>query len=423
MNKLNRWIPFLALAGLIGCGEPERIPQDVKQDFPETLSVTVHNSLDVSRFDQAVYLDIQKLKDKSSLFNENAFVVYGGGNELPSQLIHREADGRETEILVTVDFKPKESKRLTILYRQTGKVVRTYPKRTQAELSIKTGGAFKNRKYEGGTFQNVQSLRVPPEHTDHSFFIRYEGPGWESDKVGYRFYLDWRNAIDLFGKRTPKMVLQNVGLDGFESYHSMSDWGMDILKVGESLGIGTIAAWQNGKAQRVAETDSVTCAITANGPIYSEIQTHYYGWKTGGQPTDLKSILSITAGSRLTRHDVALTGGSPQLCTGIVKLDQTRLIHSKDKRGDWAYLATFGKQSLADDSLGMAILYRTSDWMQFGDDGLSHVVVLNSSQDRLSYYFLAAWEKELQGIQNQESFVQYLDESVSLLDTPVMIAY
>jgi hypothetical protein len=79
-----------------------------------------------------------------------------------------------------------------------------YQKRTQAEISVKTGGHFENRKYIGGDFENVNYLRVPDEHTDHSYYIRYEGPGWESDLVGYRFYLDWRNATDVFGKKTPE---------------------------------------------------------------------------------------------------------------------------------------------------------------------------------------------------------------------------
>ncbi len=60
-------------------------------------------------------------------------------------------------------------------------------------------------------------LRVPPEHKDHSWFIRYEGPEWESDKVGYRFYLDQRNVIDVFGIFTSDVVLHNAGLDGFDS--------------------------------------------------------------------------------------------------------------------------------------------------------------------------------------------------------------
>src|SRR5690606_41170855 len=71
-------------------------------------------------------------------------------------------------------------------------------------------------------------------HDALPILIRYDGPGIESDKVAYRIYLDERNGFDIFGKKTPDLVLQDVGLDGFESYHHPAPWGMDILKVGAS---------------------------------------------------------------------------------------------------------------------------------------------------------------------------------------------
>ena len=106
---------------------------------------------------------------------------------------------------------------------------------TYAELSRKTGGSWEGREYMDGEFENVDSLDVPKEHTDHSWYIRYEGPGWENKQVGYRLYLDWRNAIDIFGKKVDTMVLSKVGQDGFDSYHENADWGQDILKAGKSM--------------------------------------------------------------------------------------------------------------------------------------------------------------------------------------------
>ena len=38
----------------------------------------------------------------------------------------------------------------------------------------------------------------------------------ESDQVGYRFYLDWRNGFDIWGKVSPMMMLKKTGLDGFD---------------------------------------------------------------------------------------------------------------------------------------------------------------------------------------------------------------
>ena len=402
----------------IACSGADDIPENIRQDFPEALTITVRNTLDETRADAAVMLDIDRLKKKISVFNPRACIVWSGGEELPSQFVNSE----DAKIILVADFSPHEKKRLKLCYRQAGDAQRHYPKRTQAELSHKVGGRFVNRVYRGGTFQNVSFLRVPPEHTDHSFFIRYEGPGWESDKVGYRYYLDWRNAIDVFGKRTPEMVLQDVGQDGFDSYHEMSDWGMDVLKVGDALGIGSVGMWLDGKARRVSVTDSVVCRIVADGPVYSQIRTSYYGWEVGSGRYDLISDLMITAGSRITWHSLEIRGDPANLCTGLVKLEDTTLIRSNAEDG-WAYLASWGKQSLAGDHLGMAIFYRTDDLIRDIEDDLNHVVVLKPSAGRLMYGFAAAWEQEPGGITKEEAFRAYLESTLESLNSSLIISY
>lgn len=403
---------------------------EIERIYPESFKITVENTAEITRTDQAVILDIAKIQTKSPAFNPHAFVVFSGEKELASQTIDRDGDGKADQIIFVADFASREKKPLTVRFAKSGEVKRGYPQRTQAELSHKFGGQFVNREYQGGEFRNVEFLRVPPEHKDHSWYIRYEGPGWESDKVGYRFYLDWRNATDIFGKKTPEMALQNVGLDGFDSYHEMSGWGMDILKVGESLGIGSIAMWSEGKANRVAVTDSVTCAIVANGPVYSQIRTEYSGWKVDGNKYDLTSDLSITAGSRLTRHELAISGSPAtkwwipkNLCTGIVKLPDTNLLKKTGAENGWSYLATYGKQSLAEDNLGMAVLYKTSDLIEMQEAPHSHVVVLKPADGKLEYYFLAAWEKEPGGIQTEAQFVQYLEDVIAGLDSPIQVEF
>ncbi len=36
------------------------------------------------------------------------------------------------------------------------------------------------------------------------------------------------------------MVLDEVGTDTAKNYHALADWGMDVLKVGKSLGAGAM---------------------------------------------------------------------------------------------------------------------------------------------------------------------------------------
>ena len=342
-------------------------------------------------------------------------------------MVDKDGDGELDEFICVTDFASHETKNLIISYATEGEKSRSYLKRTQAELSHKVGGKFKKKQekrfeYIGGEFKNVEYLRVPPQHTDHSFFIRYEGPGWESDKVGYRFYLDWRNAIDIFGKKTPDMALQSVGLDGFDSYHEMSEWGMDILKVGNALGIGGIGMWQQDKADKVSVTDSVICQILVSGPIYSQILTSYYGWQVGENKYDLYSNLSISVGSRMTECSITITGDPPNLCTGIVKHENINVIKNPNKEQTWGYLATYGEQSLANDKLGMAVFFRKKDLIKTAEDQYNYVVVLKPDKKKeLNYYFLAAWEQEPGGIKSESEFRDELDLIVWGLENPIKV--
>ncbi len=380
---------------------------------------SVANTLPIDWEDAIVYVETATLREHYPDL-ELTSIKFTSDTIVPFQIIDRDADGSTDVMALVVSVPANGSETITIEPLAEGETLK-FQKRTQAEISHKINGAWQEREYIGGEFVNVDYLKPPPQHTDHSWFIRYEGPGWESDKVGYRFYLDWRNATDIFGKLTHDMVLQNVGLDGFDSYHEPGTWGMDILKVGESLGIGSLGTWIDGKALRIETTDSFDCQIVHNGDLESMIRTRYYGWQAGEIKTDVISELSIEAGSRLTRHDVTLSETLPNLCTGIVK-DTSSLMFSNQSE-TWAYTATWGKQSLAGDMLGMAVLYKVTDLMEQTEDAYSHVVVLRPDHKKLTYYFLAAWEKEPGGITTNEGFRQYLQEELKKLGAPLKVLF
>ena len=392
---------------------------EISKKYPESFTITVTNKIDIERKEAPVFLEIAEIKERHPGFNPEAFIITENEKELVSQLI--KTKDSQDKIILLADFDPKETKKLTVRYgKEVGKVQK-YPKRTQAILSIKCGGEWKVNKYVGGTFKDTNSLKSPPGHTDHSEFIRFEGPGWESDKVGYRLYLDWRNGTDIFGKKVDDMVLQDVGQDGFESYHEMSPWGMDILKVGDALGIGAVGKWEDKKAQRVSKTDSLICEILEDGPLYSQLQIKYLEWKINSEKLNLTSKLSITAGSRLTKNDIIVDKDIDNLCTGIVKSEGVNIIKSRNKENGWAYLASYGKQSIIGDKLGMAVLYRNKDKITITQDNLNEVVVLKPEERTLTYYFLATWEQEPGGIKNEEEFIDYLEQTVRELDSPISI--
>lgn len=286
---------------------------------------------------------------------------------------------------------------------------------TLAEISVKEGGKWEGRKYIGGTFKNVEKLKLAKEHTDHSFDIRYEGPGWESSKIGYRLYLDWRNAIDIFGKKTNRIILPQVGQDGFDSYHQMSDWGQDILKAGKGIGIGSIDRFYNKERQHFYVVDS-TIATVQNKENSSTVKINYFGWKTAEDTIDLVSELTISKDQRHTKHSFKASKKMSGICTGIVKQKNTEVIKGLSKNKKWAYIATYGQQSLIPDQLGMAIFYEASTVENEVETDLDHLLIFKPSTNLVNFYFTAAWEQEVNGIKSKEEFKRYLEDKLALLN-------
>lgn len=388
--------------------------------YTESFSVTVTNPLDAERTSVMVYIPVDKTPEG---FNREAFVVMDNRMEIPSQFNAQDQDYPGI-VVVLNKLDPKEAKQLTVRYAKTGSVKHNYPKRTQAELSHKIKGEWKDREYIGGEFQNVTYLRVPPEHKDHSWFIRYEGPGWESDQVGYRLYLDQRNAVDVFGKRVTEPVLQNVGLDGFDSYHELQPWGMDVLKVAKSLGVGSISTLTDKGAQRVEVTDSVTCGITENGDVYSSFLTRYFGWNTGTTTVDLDSRISIHAGTRLTHNRITVTGDIDNISTGLIKDEKTnpkRFVQKGDASA-YGYLATYGAQSLNNgDNLGIVVFFHPDQLSEITEDPFSHIAKLKPAAGQIDYYYAGVWELEPNGIKDEAGFTAWLDKTAKELASPVKI--
>jgi len=337
---------------------------------------------------------------------------------VPVEIIH-DTYGKQKAVIPICGIKGKEDLKVSIEQGSS----ETYPKRTYAELSHKIGGELVNNKYVAENFSwvKVNKMTLPGSFRDHAYYIKYEGPGWESDKVAFRFYLDNRNAIDVFGKTTSDIVLPAVGVDGYDNYHKYAPWGMDNMKVGKALGIGTIAIWDGEKAVRVEERDSTTCIIQADGKVRSQVKTIYHGWNANGTKCNLTSLISIDAGSRASHMELLTDKKIDNIATGIVKIKNAELITQNDKNSEWSYIATFGKQSLNNDMQGLAIFVRTKQLKEITEDALNHVVVLNPENNYTEYYFMPTWELDKEPVKTKEQFMACIEEVMNRLNNNINI--
>lgn len=386
-------------------------------DFPvATAEITNANNFPLQQ--EAIYFSFYDLGIVPAKENIENLSVSHNGQIQPSQLIDQDGNGESDGLLLVTDFSSAEIKKFAISFDPTIQKP-VLKKQTQAEISIKDGGEWKGKEYMGGTFKNVDKVTLPPQYTDHSFWIRYEGPGIESDKVAYRVYLDWRNGFDIFGKRVNDVVLQNVGLDGYDSYHTNSDWGVDVLKVGKSLGMGGFGFWNGKSVDLVSQVDNRDAIITNNGDLFSGFKINYNGWQINNQKLDLTAHLTMNAGSRLVNVKLDASQSLDDLAIGLVKHPNTKFLEGNQNTSGyaWTYVASWGKQSLSgvDDHLGMAIIFRRDDRRLQTQDENSYVSVMKNKGKQWEYYFLAAWEHELNGIKTEAEFKEYLDREVERL--------
>lgn len=258
----------------------------------------------------------------------------------------------------------------------------------------------------------VNEFTVPASHEIGDGMMPYEGIGWENGLVGYRLYLDGRLVSDIFGKQVSRPVLSQI--DRYGSYHELAPWGMDVLKVGPSLGIGGLGIMRNGQPAQFGSVPVLSATISKGGGdkgIFTIIGRGIEAFPgiTGG----FTATYAIKPASPMTRVSVKSDGSLP-LASGIVMHDGAAFWQSDKTSGDWRYIATWGKQSENKDGLGMALFYRAGQARYGGLANSTHYVAFDSAN--FDYGFLAAWERDPMEVKTREAFKRLLDEELASLE-------
>lgn len=256
-----------------------------------------------------------------------------------------------------------------------------------------------------------------------------EGPAWENDKVGFRLYFDVRNGKDIWGKTTERMVLDEVGTDTAKNYHHQADWGMDVLKVGASLGAGSLALQiplSNGKDTLVRlggkNIEQVTYEKVADGPVRAICRLKYSNWKVaeGVEPVTVVEEIHIWGGQYFYESHVTVTGApkGAQLVTGIVNL-HSKAVHELNA-GNFKGIFTYDTQSENKDKLGMAIVMPKAQVAGTATTPNANTDIQNTyiikanlkNNEPVVYRFYAGWEKSDSRFTSAGGFEQFLKKDM-----------
>lgn len=324
-------------------------------------------------------------------------------------------DGIWDELLIEVSLAANARDTLQINWSSKEEI--QFPKRTNVQLSFRSdtgvpSAEMNNAVHYRGFMQNIEKP-----------FYQMEGPGWENDKVAFRSFFDSRNGKDVYGKIVDAPILDKVGVSA--SWHSLQPWGMDILKVGKSLGAGALAVKENDKIYRLGDADTTTFRVRYEGPLQAAFQLSFANWDVANEKRNGSETITITKGNFYYKNDVSLSLDKYQnLITGVANFIDAKVLYKKyDSR--FSSVATYGKQAEGSDTnLGMAIVFTTEDYVENKTTGKTASIpntsyVVLRPRDRTVIYFFACWEKSDPRFATQQGFENYLTLAVQTLSNPI----
>jgi len=275
---------------------------------------------------------------------------------------------------------------------------------------------------------------VPPRPRAHARMSLkgYDGVGWESDRAAWRIYWNADNAMDIFGKTRPVLSLDAWATPGV-SHNIENEWGLDVLKVARSIGIGGFGAFIDGRVHKVSNVMK-TFHIRADGPLRAVVDLEYVYWQPGDFPQlstqaitsaarphyDLWVRMSVFAGQHWAEASLTLIPhrGSPrpEIVTGMPLHADTELIADRAA----GILGRWGRQALGDHdapaagNLGLGVVVDPEAIVDWGEDHANTFVRLRLQQDRVLWRYHGSWWKEPNAPSSASEYEQLLRELARL---------
>jgi hypothetical protein len=324
---------------------------------PQTV-IIVQNDSEIARIDEVLTIAFEDFTEVAGDIPPGKFPFFLiGSDTLTSQLVDTNLDGIPEKILVSADVPARDFIKLSIAYCPSDKYPRFKPKTN-----------IRFAKHDNYLEEIETDTRVQSTLTEvTSKIYQMEGPAWENEKVGFRNYFDLRNGNDIFGKLVPDMVLDYVGqkntvitdngLTIEPNYHVRQTWGMDVLKVGTSLGAGAIGLMTGDSLYRIGDNGSGTFTRVYEGPLQSSIRFDFPNWKAAEKEWNISQTITITAGEYCFHSSVEVmnpdTGA--YLVTGIVNKHSDALYSEKTDMGS-TLLLTHANQAEDSSMLSMGLM-------------------------------------------------------------------
>lgn len=402
-----------------------------KPEMPNK-SIELKNTAGIELNDKAISIERAQLSN-IPVGTVYPLVLNTNGDTIPSELVDMDGDSIWDELFFVTDLQADGTDTLSLKWveKQPTYIARTnarFGKRPAADIPVKAA-----------TSETLLANELPKSIG----FQRYQtdGPSWENDKIGFRHYLDGRNAKDLFGKTASYLSPENVGINAKgeveDNYHVLANWGRDILAVGNSLGLGGYALMAGDSLMRLGVTvndsinnvDQTTFRILDKGPIKSVLNYQFENWHPGTRSYQVNETTAIWPGMYAYKNTVQFSGlqSDETLVVGLVNINNQNPLEEIPVNDQWMVLLTHDMQTYERQWwLGLAIIvprdlyegYTEAPKVgQLTNTFLAKLKVENGKP--VTYYAAAGWELSDERFRDPAYFRSYIVNLVQQLSAKV----
>ena len=396
-------------------------------------TVSIHNPSSIDLSEKPVILSRTQLDPKASF----PLLISEAGDTIASQLLDKDGDGEWDELFFVSDIDAGSTRELTLQWVKD-----------KIDYVARTNIRFGRRDSEETPVYPVEvdtlTVRKLPGNLGYNIY-QTDGPMFENDKVGFRHYFDGRNAKDMFGKKTPDISPETVGLDStggvFDNYHTMADWGRDVLSVGAaSAGLGGIEIMlEDEEVIRLGTVvgDTVTniqlsvFEVKNRGPVYSSFGIGHQNWTPKEDRSyKIQEQVAIWPGYYGYQNTVTVEGlqGDETLLVGLVNNNTPEDLQQVET-DDWTILYTHDQQTYEREWwLGMALILPKDSYFGYGrapEEGrfsTSFFGKIDLNKQPITYYAIGCWElSQDQGFEEESFFVDYITNLAKQLSVELKV--
>lgn len=254
------------------------------------------------------------------------------------------------------------------------------------------------------------------------------GTMWESEYVGFRIYMDHRQSIDLYGKKTLQLELDST------NFYSNADWmakgyGEDILFCGPSISAGAFRGVVEGKLATIDKVSARGQRIVNAGPDTVVVEVWDKDWQINGKTLQMTQRYTMLSGHRDVQVDIYIEGGSDSYvyATGVQKLEMENhgfCFPEPGKhlpKGKSALVGSWGR-NVPDkahpeliEGVGIGVTVPAQYLVGTEEDDLNYLCYVHPVNGHIRYHLAVAAEMEIGGFKESGAWFGWLRQWASQL--------